>query len=208
MYCVTRKNMKFAQYEIPEGTKGYVIGQPDEHIVNAPGVEFKMYILLWDIEHTLVSKPVINNELKNRYSTGSQMTAIVIDTNTKEVYMGIDEDDGFYDNVTLSLFQLKKIFGEDIPKEIDKAEYNDRYMLSSVVNYLESNFTKWVNKNCDFITVTKEDIENGEYHNLEEGYRVLSVLGIRQFEEMKKKYQAKLEAVGFTYDFKGGLNWD
>lgn len=211
MYCITRKPMKFGQYEIPTGTKGYVIGQPSSHTVNAPGVTLKMYVLLWDIANPTasVSRLMINNKMEEKTfgPTESQMTAIVIDTNTTAVCMGIDEDNGFYSNTNLYNFQVKKIFGDEIPKEINKADYSyNNYTLASIIDYFEDKFNKWIQENCQFITLTVDDIENGEYSgDYEEGDSVLSDAGMQQFEKMKKKYQAKLEVIGFTYDFKGGL---
>jgi len=57
--------------------------------------------------------------------------------------------------------------------------------------------------------LAEEDIENRE--GIDGSYpaeRILSEIGLRQFEEKQLEYQTKIEVTGFTYEFKGGLIWD
>lgn len=203
--------MRFGQYCVPAGTKANIMNNPKTDTVDAPGVYLTIAVDLWDIkingkEPELVSDTRIKNELEDK--TDSEMTGIVVSTNTSEVYM--DADDKLYKEKELYEWQVLKIFLNSIPESISKAKYNDkRYMLCSVVDYLEDEFSEWVQKNCHFRKVTKHDIENGDaFDGAEPGDRMLSDTGVKQFEEKKAEYQNKLHNIGFTYEFRGGLIWD
>lgn len=156
-----------------------------------------------------VAKTAIENELEHsKYDVGSKMTGIVIDSNMAQIYM--DAGDSFYKDAHISKWDLEKILGDIIPEEIEKAPYNkDKYLLSSIINYLEKEFAEWVQGNCHFRKVTKSDIENGDaFDGAEPGDRQLSDKGLKEFYEKQLEYQNKLEVTGFTYEFKGGLHWE
>ncbi len=209
MYCLTRNDMKFKDYFIPARTKANVITKPNTQTVDAPGVQLEISINLWNINNKPcpVSEVQIDNELQERAygGAGSQFIGIVILTNTTEVYM--DADDERYFDVDLYDWQVKRIFDDEIPK-LEKGRHGYT-KLRSVIEYLDNEFAVWVHDNCEFYTYTEEDIENGDcYGDAEAGDTTLSDKGIEQFENKKLEYQKKLEKIGFTYDFKGGLIWD
>ena len=78
-----------------------------------------------------------------------------------------------------------------------------------MIEYLEEDFSDWVKENCDFREVTQEDIDEDISHSdFEVGDETLTDYGLKLFEKKKLEYQAKLEIIGFTYDFQGGLIWD
>ena len=201
--------MKFGEYFIPKGTKCTVINKLDTATVDAPGVHLKLSISLWDIrknEPCKVSEVQIPDELSgNRYPP--TLIGIVINTNTQNVFL--DAGDKLYFNNQLYGWQVQKVLGEIIPESITKAEHSNNYRLDSVVDFLEDEFSEWVKTNCHFRKLTKRDIENGEgFDGAEAGDKTLSDKGMQQFEKKKREYQKRLETIGFTYDFKGGLIWD
>ncbi|KLU63109.1 hypothetical protein CEB3_c05290 [Peptococcaceae bacterium CEB3] len=217
MYCITREDMKFGQYFVPARTKAKVISKPMYHDVGLPGLQLYIAIKLFDIHPNPkagagvpLSEVEINNELEGVRMNGSnsKMEGIVVYTHGNQVYM--DGGDEFYASATLSKLMVQRIFGEDIPKFVDKAQYtHDCYTLESVIGHLENEFSDWVKGNCDFKILTEEDIENGEgMDGSEPGDSVLSELGLKQFYEKQLEFQKKLEVTGFTYEFKGGLIWE
>lgn len=210
--------MKFGEYLIPARTKATVIGKPNYHEVNIPGLQLRLAINLFDAHpkrKTGVPSFEIefNNELEEleneRFGKSkSYMTGICIWTQGDQVYM--NAGDPFYERNNLTEWQMKKIFGENIPENIWKAEFGNDYRLDSTIEYLEDEFAKWVQNNCDFHYLTEQDIESGEegFDGAEPGDKILSNLGMNQFEEKQMEYINRLEKIGFTYEFKGGLIWE
>jgi hypothetical protein len=214
MYCVIKNDMKFGEYFIKAGTKARVIGKPNYKQVNIPGLDLYLAVNLRDIalkqkESVLESEIRIKNELEERCHSNTEMVGITLMTDGTKVLMDAGAD--FYEEATIYESEVKKVLGTDnIPENIEKAKYlQPPYYVSSLVQYLEDEFTKWVQDNCEFYTYTKEDIENGDcWEDAEPGDTTLSESGIEQFENKKIEYQKMLEKIGFTYDFKGGLVWE
>ncbi|WP_313563734.1 hypothetical protein [Ruminiclostridium cellobioparum] len=158
MYCITRNDMKFGEHFVPAGTKAHVIKELRTQTVDAPGVDVELSISLWDIKVNgngivLVADTSISNELEDRTST--EMTGIVVYTDTTKVYM--DADARLYQDKELYDWQVEKIFPEGVPSNIKKAECDSRkFMLYGVINYLEDEFAEWVQNNCEFRKLTKE----------------------------------------------------
>ncbi|MDT8718300.1 hypothetical protein IAI10_16655 [Clostridium sp. 19966] len=213
MYCLIKNDMKFGEYFIPARTKARVIGKPNYKEANVPGLDLYLAITLWDIvlmqkKSALISEVEIKNELDEK-SKDTVMVGITIRTDGTTVFMDAGAD--FYEDATISEYQVKKVLGmDDIPKEIKKDQYTVRpYYLRSVIEYFESEFAKWVQDNCEFYTYTEEDIANGDCtSDAEAGDTTLSEKGLEHFENKKLEYQEKLEKIGFTYDFKGGFIWE
>lgn len=210
MYCLTRYDMKFEKMEVPARTKCSVINKITTDTVNAPGVDIKLAI-----DNYALKKPYKENENRViRYWQNvnqSCLEGIVIDTSTEAVYM--DAGDRLYLYSGLYDWELCKIFGEEkVPKKLllGKHNYNGKdAKLRDVIDYLEDEFNEWVENNCEFNILSKEDIENGEgFDGAGVGDKVLSDLGIEQFNKKKLEYQKKLETTGFTYDFRGGMIFD
>lgn len=213
MNCIIKNDMKFGEYFIPARTKATVINKPKYKEAGVPGLDLYLAISLWDIslmqeKSSLISEVEIKNELeKNNRDT--VMTGITVRTDGTKVFM--DAGDEFYEKATISEHQAKKVLDMDeIPTEIEKDNYNVRpYYLRSIIDYLENEFSKWVQCNCEFYTYTEEDIENRDCLSFAEaGDTTLSQKGLEQFELKKMEYQSKLEKIGFTYEFEGGLIWE
>ncbi len=214
MYCITRNDMKFGQYFIPARTKATIIGQPSSHSVNVPGVQLRLAVNLFDAHpkrKTGVPMPEvqINDEVEGKgyYPPDSYMTGITIWSHADRVYM--DAGDEFYQYATLGKWELRKIFGEAIPEEVVKENFCGGYRLDTTIEYLENEFADWVHENCDFYELTEEDIENGlGFDGAESGNTTLSPRGMQKFEDKQLEYKKRLEVIGFTYEFKGGLIWE
>ena len=213
MYCITRKDMKFGQYFIPARTKARVVNTPTSRNGNAPGLHLVIAVDLFDMypnksKGVPLSRVEINDELQKKpYGrTTSTMRGIVIYTNGAQVFL--DAGDRFYQDAALYKWQLEKIF-TTIPEGIEKADYSKDYSLASVVEYLKEEFAEWVQNNCQFHVLTKQEIQDGEgFDGAEPGDRILSFKGMEQFEQKQLVYQNRLEVTGFTYEFKGGLIWE
>lgn len=213
MYCVIKNDMKFGEYFIPAKTRARVINKPNYKDANVPGLDLYLAITLRDIvlmqkKSALLSEVEIENELAEK-NKNTVMVGITISTDGTKVFMDAGAD--FYEDATISEYQVKKVLGvDDIPKEIKKVQYMvHKYYLNSVIDYLEDQFSKWVQKKCEFYTYTEEDIENGNcVADAEAGDTTLSTNGLEQFENKKLEYQEKLERIGFTYEFTGGLIWE
>ncbi|WP_315074466.1 hypothetical protein [uncultured Clostridium sp.] len=214
MHCVIKSDMKFGDYLIKARTKARVIGKPNYKQANIPGLDLYLAVTLSDIalkkeESVLVSDVEIKNELDKK-SRDTVMVGITIRTDGTKVFM--DAGDSFYEEATIYESEVKKVLGvEDIPEKIEKVKYLSptSYYLIDVVEYLEREFAKWVQDNCEFYTYTEEDIENRNCGADDEpGDVTLSDIGMEQFETKKIEYQKMLEKIGFTYDFKGGLVWE
>lgn len=213
MHCLIKNDMKFGEYFIPARTKARVINKPNYKEANIPGLDLYLAINLSDIalmqkESVLVSEVEIKNELEGK-SKDTVMVGITIKTDGTKVLM--DSGNDFYENATLYGSKVKKVLDTDIiPEEIKIAPYTSKkYYLQSIIEYLENNFAKWVQANCEFYIYTEEDVENGNcYADAEPGDTILLDKGMEQFENKKLEYQSMLEKIGFTYDFKGGLIWE
>lgn len=220
--CITRYDMKFGDYFIPARTKAVVINKLNSTTVDAPGVWLKISVNLFDMfpeEKKMKGIPAnltqINNELeiKSYGDTSSQLVGITITTNATQVYL--DAGARHYEGVTLYDYQVKKIFNGSIPENIKKnghsvwKTYKDKYDLSFIIEYLEEEFAEWVQQNCQFRTLTEDDIENGiGFDGAEPGDTILSEKGYTQFSKKQLEYMKRLEVTGFTYSFGGGLIWD
>lgn len=213
MYCITRNDMKFGDYFIPARTKAIVINKPAYREANIPGLYLDIAIRLSDAalkqrKTVPINEVEVGNELESTHYQRSKMVGIEIQTNGEHVFM--DAGDSFYNDSMIAEWEVKKIFPNGVPEALEKAPYHiNQYMLQSIIDYLENEFAEWVQKNCDFHKLTKRDIENGEgFDGACPGDRILSNSGMEQFDKKKNEYQARLETIGFTYDFKGGLIWD
>jgi len=217
MYCLTRNNMKFGDYFIPARTIAKVINKPEYKAANIHGLHLHIAISLFNMapeESRIAGIPVsqtrINNELdpKSLSETTSQMFGITLSTIGTEVFL--DAGDNFYKDAGISKWQAEKIFPNGIPNQIEKPPYeNNKYFLRDIIGYLDNEFAEWVKDNCGFYELSEEDIENGEgLSGSEEGDKILTVHGLEQFEEKRTEYQNRLEVIGFTYNFKGGLIFD
>lgn len=208
MKCITRYDMKFGDLIVPARTECIIIGTPKTYTVDAPGVQLNIVIYNHDLR--IPNTENENEVIKYRSNVNrASLDGILIHTNTESVYM--DAGDYVYKDYGLYDWQLEKIFGkENIPEGliIGKHEYNGKdAKLSAVVDYLEEEFADWVGENCDFRTLTEEDIEDFAFSDFEVGDTTLSDTGLKQFEEKCLEYQKRLETTGFTYNFEGGLNW-
>ena len=210
MNCITRYELKFGDLIIPPRTKCKIINKPNTFTVDASGVQLNIVINNFDI-----NKQDITNENKiikfHSNVNDASLCGVCIHTNTQAVYM--DAGDRRYWNYGLYNWELEKIFGKDVvPSQLlkGKHKYNGKdAKLQDVIDYLEEEFTEWVNNNCEFYVLTEEDIENGFYFDgAEAGDTTLSPRGIEQFEEKCLEYKHRLETIGFTYEFTGGLIWD
>lgn len=210
MYCLTRYEMKFGDEIIPARTRAEIINKVTTDTVDAPGVHLRLAI-----SNNEIDKMDIKNEnvIRKYYDNvnDSALCGVIINTNTQAVYMDAGAEIYYYSGVYD--WQLERIFGKDnVPNGliIGKHRFNGKdAKLQDVVNYLEEEFSEWVRSNCEFYTYTEEDIENGDcFGDAEPGDSILSDKGAEQFESKKIEYQNKLEKIGFTYDFKGGLIWE
>jgi hypothetical protein len=210
MYCLTRYEMKFGDIVIPARTKCDVVNKLQTETVDAPGVHVTMIVhnCEADINHIKNENEVIKFHSNVNNST---LCGLAISTNTQAVYM--DAGDRLYYEKGLYDWQLEKIFGiEKIPEGLllGKYKYNGKdAKLHDVIEYLEEEFTEWVQSNCEFYSLDEDDIENGE--GLEDSQpedMVLSDKGIKIFYEKQLEYQKRLETTGFTYEFNGGLIWE
>lgn len=209
MKCITRYEMKFGDIIIPERTECTIIGKEHEYNVNCSGVQLNLAIRNWDIG--LKDKTNENKVIKYKSNVNSaSMEGFLVHTNTESVYIYADYH--VYKNYGLYEWQLERIFGKgNVPKNLLKGryEYNGKdSSLIEVIEYLEEEFAEWVQENCQFIVLTEKDIES-DYglEGFEVGDRTLSELGLEQFKEKQLEYKKRLETVGFTYDFTGGLIW-
>ena len=210
MYCLTRYEMRFGDIVVPARTKCMVINEIRTDTVDAPGVYVRLLVKNSDVKLN-----VIKNKNKviqyNRNVNNAVMCGLVLDTDTTAVYM--DASDKIYYHTGIYDWQLEKIFGKDkVPRHLilGKYEYNGKdASLESIIDYLEDEFSEWVQENCDFYTLTEKDIENGEgFDEAEVGDKILSDEGLIQFYKKQLEYQNKIETIGFTYEFSGGLIWD
>lgn len=211
MYCLTKYEMKFGDVVVPARTKGIVINKITTDTVNAPGVYVSMAISNHDINKDVIhNEKIVQKGCRNVNS--ASLFGVVVDTNTSSVCMDASDKNYFYTG--LYDWQLERIFGKGkIPENliIGKHKYNGKdAKLRDVVDYLEDEFSEWVQKCCEFYTLTEEDIEKDIedrdcFDGAEAGDTILSPKGLEQFYAKQLEYQNKLETTGFTYDFKGGL---
>ena len=209
MKCVTRYEMKFGDLVIPERTECIIVGKPDMYTVDAPGVQLNIVISNYDLK--IQAKQNENEVIKYRNNVNNAcLYGVYIHTNTQSVYM--DAGDCVYKDYGLYIWELEKIFGEkNVPENlvIGKHLYNGKdAKLIDTVDYLEEEFSEWVSENCEFRTLTEEDMDEYEFYGFEVGDTTLSDLGLQQFKDKCLEYKNRLETTGFTYDFKGGLIWN
>jgi len=206
--------MRFGNIVVPARTKCMVINEVKTDTVDAPGVYIRMLVKNHDIN---LNRMQNENKVIKHHSNVNRATlcGITIDTDTTAVYM--DAGNELYKYTGIYDWQLEKIFGKDnVPQNIPQNLFLDKYKyhgkdasLQSVIDCLEDEFSLWVMENCDFYILTEEDIENGGcFDGAESGDTTLSDVGLSQFYEKQLEYQNKLETIGFTYDFRGGLLWD
>lgn len=209
MKCITRYEMKFGDIIVPARTTCRIINKPNTFTADASGVQIGVVVDNYYIN--VENKENENKVIKFRSNVNNGcLSGIYISTNTQSVYM--DAGDRVYWDYGLYDWQLEKIFGKDnVPQNLLKgkyAYYGKDAKLQDVIEYLEEEFAEWVQDNCEFMTLTEEDIEdNLGFDGAEEGDTTLSQNGIEQFEKKLLEYQNRLETTGFTYDFRGGLIW-
>ncbi len=210
MYCLTRYEMKFGDVVIPARTKCTIINKITTDMVDAPGIHVRLAI-----DNYSIKKRNVENENKvteyHRNVNDSALIGMIVSTSTTAVYM--DAGDKIYWYKGIYDWSLERIFGKGkVPEQLflGKHKYNGcEARLQDVIDYLEDEFDEWVMNNCEFYELTEDDIENGDgLSGSEPGDRILSSDGLEQFYEKKLEYQNKLETIGFTYDFTGGLIWE
>ena len=210
MYCLTRYEMKFGDVVIPARTKCTVINKITTDTVNALGVDVRLAV-----DNYSIKKKNTENENKvteyHRNINDSALIGMTVSTSTTAVYM--DAGDELYRYKGIYDWSLERIFGRDkVPEQLflGKHKYNGcDARLRDVIDYLENEFNEWIMNNCEFYSLTEDDIENGEgLGGSEPGDQILSENGLEQFYKKKLEYQNKLETIGFTYDFTGGLIWE
>lgn len=208
MKCITRYEMKFGDIIVPERTECIIVNKPNTYTVNASGVQLNVVINNYDLK--LQNKENENKVIQFRSNVNNaSLCGVYVHTNTQSVYMYAD--DYMYSDYGLYVWELEKIFGkENVPQNliIGKHLYNGKdAKLSDVIDYLDEEFAEWVEENCEFETITEENIEDYEFYDFEIGDTTLSNLGLKQFEDKCLEYKKRLEITGFTYNFTGGLNW-
>ncbi|WP_394875796.1 hypothetical protein [Clostridium neonatale] len=209
MNCITRHELKFGDLIIPPRTKCKIINKPNTFTVDAPGVQLNIVINNFDI-----NKQDIANENKvikyHSNVNNASLCGVWVHTNTQAVYM--DAGDREYCDYGLYDWELEKIFGKgNVPPELLREKhsyYGKDARLQDVIDYLEEDFSDWVEENCEFCILTEDDIEGGLcFEGAEVGDNTLSPKGIEQFNEKCLEYKNRLETTGFTYEFTGGLIW-
>ena len=208
MKCITRYEMKFGDIMVPARTECYLIGKPNIYSPSAPGVQISVIVRNFDLRLKDIENE--NKVIEYGYNVNEgSLDGHLIHTNTQSVYMYADD---IYENYGLYSYELEKIFGEgNVPDKLilgEKHRYDGKdAKLFDVINYLEEEFAEWVNKNCDFMELTEDNIEDYEMNDLEVGDTTLTQSGLADFEEKCMEYRKRLETTGFTYDFPGGLRW-
>lgn len=209
MKCITRYDMKFGDVVVPARTECIIVNKPDMFTVNASGVQLNVVVNNYNLK--LKDLENENKVFEHKYNVNNgSLCGIYIHTNTQSVYMYAD--DYMYNDYGLYSWQLEKIFEKDnIPKALINKErlYNRKHaQLLDVVEYLEEEFADWVRENCDMRALTEDDMDEYEFYGFEIGDTTLTDEGLEKFEEKCLEYKNKLETIGFTYDFKGGLIWN
>ncbi|MFR2889134.1 MAG: hypothetical protein ACLTDM_13175 [Clostridium butyricum] len=211
MKCITRYDMKFGDILIPARTECIIVNKPSMFTVNASGVQLNVVVRNYDLK----LRDIENENKIIKYGSNinkATLDGIYIHTNTQSVYMYAG--DYMYNNYNyeLRLWELEKIFGKDnIPKNLiseDTLLMRKYATLSEVVEYLEEEFADWVSDNCDMRELTEDDMDEYEFYGFEVGDTTLTDEGLKKFEKKCLEYKNKLETIGFTYDFKGGLIWN
>lgn len=211
MKCITKYEMKFGDVIVPARTECIIVNKPRMYTVNAPGVQLNVIVRNCDLK----LKDIDNENKIIKYGSNinrATLDGICIHTNTESVYMcAYDYMYNNYDYV-LNLWQLEKVFGKDnIPKNLTREDtllMSKHATLSDVVEYLEEEFADWVSDNCNKRELTEDDMDEYEFYGFEVGDTTLTDEGLKKFEEKCLEYKNKLETIGFTYDFKGGLIWN
>jgi hypothetical protein len=162
MKCITRYEMKFGDIIVPARTECRIINKPNVFTADASGVQISVVVDNYYINAE--NKENENKVIQYRYNVNNaSLRGILIGTNTQSVYM--DAGDKMYWDYGLYDWQLEKIFGEDnIPKNLLKGKHvycGKDARLQDVIEYLEEEFAEWVQNNCEFMTLTEEDIEDG-----------------------------------------------
>lgn len=200
MYCILKNEMKFDDVIVPSRTKCRIISH-----LKSDALKETNTIIELVIDNYFLGKVNIENEnnivLSDKYK-GDFLSGYYVVSNIDAIYLDAS-DEKFCDN-RISKDDLNLIFGEEnIPKVLKKIE---EPTLFDVVYCLESAFSEWVNNSCDFKIVTEDDIEaNNEYDAFNPGDKILTIDCVPLYNSKKLEYQNKLEKIGYTYDFKGGL---
>ncbi|WP_195618698.1 hypothetical protein [Clostridium paraputrificum] len=209
MKCITRYDMKFGDILIPARTECIVVNKPNMYTVNSSGVQLNIVVRNYDLK----LKNIKNENKIIEYGSNineATLGGIYIHTNTQSVYMYADEYINY--DYELYLWQLEKIFGKNnIPDSLimeDTLLMSKYATLLDVVEYLEEEFADWVKDNCDMRELTEDDMNEYEFYGFEVGDTTLTDEGLAKFEKKCLEYKNKLETIGFTYDFKGGLIWN
>lgn len=211
MKCITRYEMKFGDLTIPARTECIIVNKPDMYTINASGVQLNVVVRNYDLKLRDIENE--NKVFKHRHNVNNgSLCGICIHTNTESVYMYAD--DYMHNNYgyELHLWELEKVFGkDDIPTSLiktDRGTFGKHAQLLDVVEYLEEEFADWVRDNCDMRELTEDDMDEYEFYGFEVGDTTLTDEGLVKFEKKCLEYKNKLEIIGFTYDFKGGLIWN
>ena len=199
--CVLKEDVNVHGFKIKARTKGLIISPRLPEVDCCVGVS--IYINTWDIKEYPFDKYVTFNSIIN--PTGDYgLGGIVINTETNNIAIDISSHDYYY-NSEIYDWQIKRILNVDtIPNCIHRAEYGNKYKLIDLVYYMNYAFSEWVSGNGIFEEVAEEMLESEEISSeFEVGQSYL--VNDDDFYEEQLKYKQKLETIGYTYEFDGGL---
>lgn len=202
MNCIIKYDLKFNDILIPKRTKARIVSPMNTHITpDAPGVNVTLALY----NHTI---NVTNQENEIECKGSAILSGILISTNTQNICIEYNYRDHHMSSIYT--WQLEKIYNP-IPEYRAKQAINGNrnYILDSVIDYMDEELAEWVRSNLKFQNVTKKMIRENDMDEELYGQSVLTNDSLNQFYIKQLEYQNKLEeATGYTYDFKGGLNWD
>jgi len=202
--CLTRNETKLGDLIVPKFTKGTIMTDCDRITANAPGVIIPVSIFYHDCRN-IEQQMLKIDPVRHYYGHGGiHLDGFIFRFSTQDLYIIYKPD---LKDVQLYKWQSQKLI-VPITEDTFKPEWMKTYdYLGHVINCFDDWFAEWVNKNCKFRKCSKSDRE--ENSELEPGTMILTDEGLDNFYEKQKELMINLgDVTGYTFEFKGGLNWN
>lgn len=199
--CIFKEDINIKGYEIKARTEGWII-QPTLPTVNCC-IRINVYVNVWDIKSHVLDLTfcdTINDS--DKYELGG----IVVTCKTKDVAIDISSSDCYYNNSVYD-WEIKKVLGtHKVPEGINKSDDDYKYKLSDLVFYMNKELSDWVSKNAIWNKVTQDMLDDGD---ISSDFEVddIYLYNIDDFYEEQIKLKERLEQIGYTYEFDGGLHF-
>jgi len=200
MKCVTKKEIKVKDFVIPARTVGTIINMRNQEFdCHSNDLLVMVDLLEFNLEEKTYAEIYPSDKNEERYwPKSTYLRAIVLSITSAEVYLDAED---YYKGRKIYNRQLQEVFDGNVPNDL-KVDQTKPRILHEVIDYLENEFSDWVEKNCKWHS--EETLEDEE----EQNNFYMTDESQKRFDYKRRAYQDMLGKIGLIYKFTGGLVWE